>query len=395
MRRQKLKQLNIAPKDFSDRAYFPGTEEHPFHTINTLDRIVGVIPAPFYPVFFGGVFYLLSHNLQKSVTWAAFIFLDLILLWLLPRLKISFGPATLPMVFLALLRLPFMFFSMPFVLAFQSIGTLLMVYGFMVEPQFPVTNHYSLTIKTSGKVGQLRIVHLSDLHMDYFTRCETRAIDKINALEPDLVLFTGDFFNLSHREDPQTDRDIQSFFDRLKPKYGIYAVTGSPSVDLQNSVSRILEGCDFHLINEKVVKLSIESKQIELIGLSCTHRPHDDQRRLKEIFGEPGPGSNSDARILLYHSPDLAPAIAKEGITLQLSGHTHGGQVQIPFFGPIFAASLYGLKLSQGFYQINQAMYLIVSRGLGLEGNAAPRVRFFSPPEIGFITFDFEHDNVK
>jgi predicted MPP superfamily phosphohydrolase len=393
MRHQKLKRLNLEPKDFSDRAYFPGTEKHPFHTINTLDRFVEKIPALLYPFLFGAVFYLLTRHLSKSIIWAGFILLDLFLLWLLPRLKISFGPVTLPMVFLAILRLPFMFFSFPLTLVFQSVGTALVIYGFMIEPQFPIVSHYQISMKTSGESSQLRVIHLSDLHMDYFTRCETRAIDKINALAPDMILFTGDFFNLSHREDPKTDDDIQTFFNRLKPTYGVYAVTGSPAVDLHGSISRILEDTDFHLIDNQVTSFSINDKQVELIGLSCTHRPHDDEKRLNGLMAQSE--SNSDARILLYHSPDLAPAIAKRGIDLQLSGHTHGGQVQIPFFGPIFAASLYGLKLSQGLYQLNQAMYLIVSRGLGLEGNAAPRVRFFSPPEIGLITFEFVHDNVK
>jgi uncharacterized protein len=393
MRRQKLKQITITPKDFSDRSYYPGTEEHPFHTINTLDHIVGKIPSLVYPFLFGGLFYLISGNLMKSIILTGFILLDLISLSLLPKFRISFGPATLPMVFLALLRLPFMLPSLPFAIAFQIIGTVLVIYGFMVEPQFPVVNKYSISVNTSGKGGQIRIIHLSDLHMDYFTKCETRAIEKINALEPDLVLFTGDFFNLSHRDDPQTDRDVQFFFNQIKSNFGIYAVTGSPAIDLESSVARIQNASGFTLLNEKIEHLTIHGKRIDLIGLSCTHRPHVDAPRLDELLKRKDP--NSDECILLYHSPDLAPAITDKGIDLQLSGHTHGGQVQIPFLGPIFAASLYGLKFSQGFFQLNNAMHLIVSRGLGLEGNAAPRVRFFSPPEIGFITLEFIPDNVK
>lgn len=393
MRQQKLKQIHIEPKDFSNKPYYPGTEEHPFHTINTRDQIVGKIPAPLYPVIFSGIYYLLTDNLLKSTLWAGFILLDLFLLWLLPRLRISFGPATLPMIFLALLRLPFMFLDLPLALSFQIAGTLLVIYGFMIEPQFPVMEEYHIKVRNHDPSSQLRIVHLSDLHMDYFTKCESRVVKKINDLEPDLVLFTGDFFNLSHRDDIQTAKDVQTFFKLIKTKYGIYAVTGSPAIDLEASVKRILEGSGISLILNRTDILEINGKKIELIGLGCSHRPQDDLDRLEKL--RVGSEKDIDAKILLYHSPDLAPLIANSGIDLQLSGHTHGGQVQIPFFGPIFAASLYGLKLSQGFYQLNNSLYLIVSRGLGLEGNAAPRIRFLSPPEIGLISLEFTHDNVE
>ena len=85
--------------------------------------------------------------------------------------------------------------------------------------------------------------------------------------------------------------------------------------------------------------------------------------------------------IFLYHSPDLAPNACQLGIDLQLSGHTHGGQVCLPLFGPFFTASLYGRRFQSGRYQIGP-MTLYITRGLGMEGKAAPRVRFLCPPEI-------------
>jgi predicted MPP superfamily phosphohydrolase len=69
--------------------------------------------------------------------------------------------------------------------------------------------------------------------------------------------------------------------------------------------------------------------------------------------------------------------------------------VRIPFVGPIFTGSLYGLRFSSGYYQINHGIRLILSRGLGLEGEAAPRVRFLSPPEIGLISIEINQDNVE
>jgi hypothetical protein len=84
---------------------------------------------------------------------------------------------------------------------------------------------------------------------------------------------------------------------------------------------------------------------------------------------------------LLYHSPDLAPLAAKFDIDLQLSGHTHGGQVRLPFIGALFTGSLYGKRFEMGRYQLGK-LILFITRGLGLEGAAAPRVRFLCPPEV-------------
>jgi predicted MPP superfamily phosphohydrolase len=93
-------------------------------------------------------------------------------------------------------------------------------------------------------------------------------------------------------------------------------------------------------------------------------------------------GSGKDAfRILLYHTPDLAPEAAQLGIDLQLSGHTHGGQVRIPLYGAVYAASLYGKKFESGRRQVGD-LTLYVSRGIGLEGGGAPRLRFNCAPEV-------------
>jgi hypothetical protein len=392
MNPSKIHTVQIDPQDFSDREYYPGTEEHPFHVINDLNALLIKVPALAFPILFGGLFYLISSNLAKALIWSGAMLLDLLILSLLPRLKISFGPPTLTLVTLGLLRLPFMLLPLPAAVVFQSLGTVMVIYGFMIEPQYPILKSYIVPTRTPDP-STLRIVHISDLHMAYFSQLEERVIRQVNALEPDLVLFTGDFFNLSQQEDPQTAEDILSFFSQIDAKYGIYAVTGSPSVDLESALANLGENPGFNRLDDESITLEIDEKQIKLYGLNCTHRPNDDEARLKDILNT-DPASDG-YNILLYHSPDLAPAIAATGIDLQLSGHTHGGQVQIPFLGPIYAASLYGLRLAQGHYNVNQSLHLIVSHGLGLEGYGAPRVRFFSPPEIGLITFEFPEDNVK
>jgi hypothetical protein len=85
------------------------------------------------------------------------------------------------------------------------------------------------------------------------------------------------------------------------------------------------------------------------------------------------------------------PEAARHGIDLYLCGHTHGGQVRLPGFGAILTSSQLGKRYEMGLYREGQtSMY--VSRGVGLEGLSAPRVRFLAPPEITLITLQGAKD---
>lgn len=395
MKYRRLKLVQIEPKDFSNRKYFPGTPGHPFHFIDKLQKILAQIPFPIYVLFFGGVTYLLSGNIPKSLLIAGFFLLDWILLSLLPFFRLSFGPPTITALALGVMRSPFLILDFPITLSFQIIGTLLVLYGFYFEPQFPRVTHHEVREKSaSGKTKELCIVHLSDLHMEFFTLRENRAVKQVNALSPDIILFTGDFFNLSYQEDPESHQGIIDFFHSLRAEHGIYGVTGSPSVDLERSLAKVLPDLNLKLLRDQRIDLKINGETIQLIGLDCTHQPDKDFARLREIMKDLDSGE-SKTRILLYHSPDIAPHLQNLPINLQVSGHTHGGQVQIPFLGPIYTGSLYGYAFSSGHYVVNNSHHLIISRGLGLEGEAAPRVRFFSPPEVGHISLEITHHHVK
>ena len=85
--------------------------------------------------------------------------------------------------------------------------------------------------------------------------------------------------------------------------------------------------------------------------------------------------------VLLYHTPDLIEVAAAEGVDLYLAGHTHGGQIRLPWYGALVTASRYGKRFEAGYYQVGPTQ-LYVSRGLGFEGLGAPRARFLCPPEI-------------
>jgi hypothetical protein len=140
---------------------------------------------------------------------------------------------------------------------------------------------------------------------------------------------------------------------------------------------RLFGGTGVRWLNDETLTLEGEGWTIELVGVTCTHKPFEDAPRLGRLLKQ----DPDRFRILLYHTPDLAPDASQMGIDLQLSGHTHGGQIRLPLFGALYPSSLYGKRFEAGRYSLD-GLTLYVTRGIGMEGRGAPRVRFLCPPEV-------------
>ena len=363
-------------QDFSHVKHFPGTTGNPFdrvlHRLNELEKIPWLL-------FALGLFFLAwipSYlDPKRAIGLFLFFLLDWAILAALPRANISFGPPRPPVLYLAVLRIPFALLPLPYALLLQVIGTLLVVYAFWIEPIKLTLTHQKLV---SPKLhGSLRILHLGDLHLERITRRELKLNQLIKELHPDLILFSGDILNLSYLEDPIAIQQAREIIAEWKAPLGTYFVSGSEAVDLQHVFPDLVANPEITWLDNQTAVLQTGTDDINLIGVTCTHRPFLDAPVVEKLAG-PNPDRFN---ILLYHSPDLAPNAARMGIDLQLSGHTHGGQVRLPFYGALFTASLYGRKFSSGRYQIKD-LTLYITRGIGMEGQAAPRVRFLCPPEI-------------
>ncbi len=85
--------------------------------------------------------------------------------------------------------------------------------------------------------------------------------------------------------------------------------------------------------------------------------------------------------MLLFHMPDRVQEARAGGVDLYLAGHTHGGQIRLPLYGAMLTATETGKRYEMGRYDLD-GLTLYVSRGIGMEGMAAPRARFLCPPEI-------------
>ncbi len=369
----------MSSKDFSTRKRFPGTISSRFDLLLRLSNAIENLPAVILAVilFVLALVVSLGNFISAFVLWFFFLS-DWALLAALPHANKSFGPSKPPTLILAALRCLAAIIPSPFNWIAQALGTLLVVYGFWIEPhRVHVTRQSLQSAKIKPPSSPLRVLHLGDLHMERVTNRDRQVVQLARSLRPDLILFTGDFLSLSNVYDPIALKDTRSILGDLSAPLGVYAVTGSPPVDDLQVVSRILDGLGIRWLRNERVTIGSDGRSIDLVGITCTHQPVMDSAALEEVLG----GDPDNFTILLYHSPDLAPDAAVQGIDLQLSGHTHGGQVRLPFFGAVFTSSLYGKRFEAGRYSIGD-MTLYVTRGLGMEGKGAPRARFLCPPEI-------------
>ncbi len=367
-------------QDFKQYQSFPGVHGNPFdvilHTANRIQSIpavgfIGILGLiAFLPPFQGWPYHL---------ALLGFFLLDWLLVGLLPLTRRSFGPPQPAVLALSVLRRVVGFLPMQISVPLQIIGVFLVIYAFWLEPHTLKVTRQSLVSDKLPTGTRLKVLHLGDLHIERITRRERLLLQKIQALKPDVILFSGDILNLSNLRDPVSWQAAREVLSAWRAPGGVFLVSGSPAVDLEDVLPELLKGLPLTWLQNETVELSVQGAPVSLIGISCTHRPFADAETLQTLLA--ARAAQEPFTILLYHTPDLAPESAAAGVDLQLSGHTHGGQVRLPLWGALVTGSLYGKRFEAGRYSLSP-LTLYVTRGLGMEGLGAPRVRFLCPPEI-------------
>lgn len=353
----------------------------------------------------------------------------------LRRWRISFGPVgpqlftlEVPRLAVSVLAIPVAVWLGPTpaligVVVINLGASLALVWGAFVEPQRLGLSRLSLSVVSLPQgLPPLRLLHISDLHVERFARREEQLLDMVRGIAPDLILLTGDYVNLSYVDDPAARADARRVLAALSSDGesfapgGVYAVLGSPPVDRRSA--SLFDGLTIRLLRDEVVIIDRpvprdaqqgagkqgawnqgagkqgagnRGGRLALVGLDCSHDSERDAQRLAEVSTQIPPDS---VRVLLYHSPELIPFASKLGIDLYLCGHTHGGQVRLPFYGAVLTSSELGKQYDMGYYRLRDT-HLYVSRGVGMEGLGAPRVRFLCPPEITLISIQGPEDGQK
>jgi predicted MPP superfamily phosphohydrolase len=328
-------------------------------------------------------------RLPAAALSMVFTIVDGISLALLPRLGRSFGPITPPLLALALVRVLLAFVVG---LLWSTWNGLLLaatlhlaisaafLYATWVEPfRVEVTQAKLRSPKLNGH-APLRLLHITDLHIERVTTRERALIRLVEEMAPEVIVLTGDYLNLSYVRDPQAQAEAHDLMARLcdSTRGPVYAITGSPPVDLPEVVPTIFEDLPITWLLDKVDEVHINGHILQIAGLRCTRERHLDAPRLRRLLaGSP----KHRFTLLLYHSPDLMPEAVEMDVDLYLCGHTHGGQIRLPLFGALITSSDFWKRYEMGRYE-EDGTTLYVSRGLGMEGLGAPRVRFLAPPEV-------------
>lgn len=233
-----------------------------------------------------------------------------------------------------------------------------------IEADWLSETHLEVRTKKLPTGMKVRVVHLSDLHVDQSRPLFSRTVERVNALKPDLLVFTGDSLNAAEGFEP-----FRAVLSGINAPMGRYAVRGNHDVNLWHAFDLFGGGVATELRGQPI---ELDAAPIAICGT-----PYSDEVELLDCVKAADPSS---FMIAAYHTPDLVERTAPD---LYLAGHTHGGQVRTPLYGALVTLSRFDKKYEMGRYDVGPTT-LFVSRGVGVEPHA-PRIRFLCRPEIAVI----------
>ncbi|HEY7545824.1 MAG TPA: metallophosphoesterase, partial [Blastocatellia bacterium] len=236
-------------------------------------------------------------------------------------------------------------------------GILCFAYAYFIEPYWPeVTRSHITTAKLPSLARPIRIAHISDLHSDPKVRLESRLPDIIAAEKPDIIVFTGDAIN---------SVDALPVFKECLRRIAAIAPTFAVRGNWDTSFHRRLD-----LFSDTgAQELRSSAKQIQIEGASVWIGGVDSGRE-SDIAGTFKEAPTDAFKVFLCHYPDEIEEASRLKIDLYCAGHTHGGQIALPFYGALITLSRYGKKYEAGLYRVEDT-WLYVNRGIGMEGGPA------------------------
>ncbi|PFZ71933.1 metallophosphoesterase [Bacillus toyonensis] len=224
-----------------------------------------------------------------------------------------------------------------------------------------------------------KILQFSDVHLgpEFTLKQLENLVEKMNELHPDIVVFTGDLIDKFGSYSAEKD-EAKVILQKINAPLGKYAVFGNHDRGGGGSVfyKKYMEEAGFSVLVNEVQKIKVgNGKYITISGLDdfLLGKPQIDAT-LRHV-------RQQDFNMLLVHEPDVVDKVACYPVDFQVSGHSHGGQVQIPFIGPLITTKL-AESYVEGMYELegkNKPLHLYVNRGIG---TTRMPVRFWSVPEL-------------
>jgi len=248
----------------------------------------------------------------------------------------------------------------------------------------PVLERVDLTLKRLPEAFDgITIAQLSDFHYDglFNAASISAAIASIDRLKPDLIVLTGDFVTLPMFKD--TDRSAAracepcaELLRKLRAPLGVVAVLGNHDhFTAPDQITECLSSHSIRVLRDSSYPVERAGSRVWIAGTDDMEAPAGSIERALRMV------PRDEATVLLVHEPDVADEVAKYPVDLQLSGHSHGGQVRFPLIGAPVLPYL-GRKYPWGLRKIG-SMMLYTNRGIG---TIRLPIRFFCPPEITLFT---------
>lgn len=268
-------------------------------------------------------------------------------------------------------------------LALVSTFVVLALWAVVIEPGWLRTEHRTLALpRWPDELDGLRVVVLTDLHvgaphMDLEQLDEV--IDRSNAEQPDLVVVLGDLViqEVLGGEFVPPERTAQAL-GRLRARHGVVAVLGNHDWWLDGErVATALQRAGLTVLENEAHAIDHEGTRLWVAGLADLMTRHPDITRSLDAV------PSDEPVVLLTHNPDVFPDVPPR-VALTLAGHTHGGQVCVPLYGPPVVPSRFGQRYARG-HVVEQGRHLYV--GVGVGTSILP-VRFGVAPRIDVLTLE-------
>jgi predicted MPP superfamily phosphohydrolase len=270
-----------------------------------------------------------------------------------------------------------------FVAALVGVPLLLALWAFVLEPASLAVNRYEIPLPGwPAEQDGLLIALVSDLHVGSPFNGVDKLRDvvaRINGARPDLVLLAGDYVISGVRGGAFVPPETTAFvLAKLDAPLGVFAVLGNH--DHWYDAARVrsaFESVGIRVLENETAPVRGEGFDFWLVGLGDLWEARPDVARILDRLPD------GVASIAITHNPDVFPEIP-ERVALTLAGHTHGGQVAIPFWGTPIVPSRFGARYARG-HVVENGRHLFVTSGLG---TSLLPVRFRVPPEIALVEIE-------
>jgi len=254
---------------------------------------------------------------------------------------------------------------------------LLGVYATNVEPHWLQVEH----VTVGG--GGVSVAVVADVQTDNFGDFEDEVMLETMAAEPDLIVVAGDITQVPLIDYDAIAGDAARTLGLLDAPGGVFVISGNTDPSA-SSVGQIADAAGLTGLDDQVVEVAVDGHQVRLLGLSW---PNNRRAGVVEALNDFARGSSDETiDIVVAHSPDVIFNVAdSNGIDLIIAGHTHGGQIQLPFYGPVWNVTEVPRDVVAGGLHEVRDVPMYVSPGVGVQRGESPKVRFGARPTIGIL----------